>query len=366
MKKYNVKEIHDLLIQYGRTYFDIDGDTLHFNWTASGVAFTFCGTSLNATFCADYGEEVEGLPTDLNALRRKTWPWVAVLLDDMPMPVRRFEISSPSETWLLYQSEKPEVHRIRIVKLTEDFKTYVGLKEFHAEGEFLPTERVERKRIEFVGDSITCGFGNVSQERDRGFFSGEEDGWLAYGARAARLLGMECSCVCISGITAVRHKSWLADFSMKDIYRYTDKLHQDKTGRYTSPEVWDFKEYHNDYVVLNLGTNDAYAILFGGDDSEEAAFDRDYLAFIQEVRDLNGPGTYIVCSLGSMNYYLYHNIVRAVERYKQQTGDDRIICCKFNMINPMDGFGAAGHPSMTTHEKMANEIATVIRSIEGR
>jgi len=364
MKKYDIKEMDGLIVRYGRTYFDVREDVLYFNWTLSGVEFTFRGTHLNAGFCADYGEEVEGLPTDENAPRRKTWPRVAVFLDDLPTPIRKFEISSPDETWLLYQSERPETHRVRIVKLTENFKTFVGLKGFHAEGEFLPAERPRRKRVEFVGDSITCGFGNGSMVRDRGFFSDEEDGWLTYGARAARMLDMECSCVCVSGITAVRNKGMMAAFAMNDLYRYTDKLHQEKTGRYPAPEAWDFAGNHNDYVVLNLGTNDAYALLFGGDDGGEAAFDREYAVFIKEVRALNGPDTYIICSLGSMNYYLYHNILCAVERYKKQTGDDRILCYKFKLMHPMDGFGAAGHPSMATHEKMANEIADVIRTIE--
>jgi lysophospholipase L1-like esterase len=150
---------------------------------------------------------------------------------------------------------------------------------------------------------------------------------------------------------------------MDELYAYTDRPHQEKSGMGNNLSRWNFAARQSDYVVLNLGTNDAYATLFGGD-GEEAAFDRDYLAFLQEVRACNGPNTQIVCALGSMNYYLWHNIVRAVEAYRQQTDDANIHLYRFRLMHPMDGFGAAGHPSMATHERMAQEIANVIRSLE--
>ncbi len=363
MKEYGWKELSGLVFLLGRTYVSELQQALYFNWSASGITFQFHGTELTARFCADYGEEVEGVPWDETAPRRKTWPWVAVYLDDQPEPARIFEVSAPEQDWLLFQSAQPETHRIRVLKRTENYKTFLGLRSLSVEGDILPAVLPPRKRIEFVGDSITCGFGNGSKERDRAFFSAEEDGLLAYGPRAAELLNMEVSCVCISGITAVKHQSWPVSFAMDELYAYTDRPHQEKSGLGNDLSRWDFAAKQNDYVVLNLGTNDAYATLFGGD-GEEAAFDCDYLAFLRQIRACNGPDTQIVCALGSMNYYLWHNIVCAVEAYRQQTGDAKIHLYRFHMMHPMDGFGAAGHPSMATHEKMAQEIADVIRSLE--
>ncbi len=359
MKRYSMTELQDTLVTYGRTFLEPKEDILFFNWTCSTVEFTFHGTHLNASFRADCSEEIEGAPWDPNAPKRKTWPWVAVFLDDMPMPIRKFEVSSPNETWLLYQSLVPQTHKIRLTKLTENNKTFLGLTAFTAEGEFLPTEKKEAKKIEFVGDSITCGYGNISKERDRGFYSIEEDGWMAYGPRTARNLGLQWSCVSVSGITAVKHPGWPGDFAMNELYRYTDRVYQTKLG--IIPLEWDFRNHPSDIVVVNLGTNDNFALLFSGDPAEEEKFGKEYISFIKEIRALNGPDTQIVCALGSMSYYLFHDIDNAVADYKKESGDEKICTFRFKPMHPMDGFGAAGHPSMATHEKMSAELTEFLK-----
>lgn len=361
MQRYSVSDLSDRLVTYGRTFREPKEDILFFNWSCSTVELLFSGTHLNVSFRADCGYEFEGLPTDPNSPKRPTWPWVAVFLDDMPMPIRKFEVGSPNETWLLYQSQKPETHRIRLTKLTENSKTFLGITAFTAEGEFLPLEKKPAKRMEIVGDSITCGYGNLVKEPTRHFFSVDEDAWQSYGAMAARQLGFEWSCVSVSGITAVRHPGWPGDFAMEELYEYTDRVYQTKLGM--EPERWDFARNHNDYVVVNLGTNDCFGILFSETEGELERFTDAYLAFLGKIRAANGPDTQIVCALGTMNYYLYHDIAQAVEKFRQQTGDTRVHLLRLRPIHPFDGLGADGHPSLDTHKKMADELAAFLKTL---
>ena len=79
---------------------------------------------------------------------------------------------------------------------------------------------------------------------------------------------------------------------------------------------------------------------------------------------LNGADTQIICALGTMNYYLYHDIASAVEQYRLQTGDAHIHLLRFRPIHPFDGLGADGHPSLDTHRKMADELASFIQSLD--
>lgn len=359
MKKQTSAGLGNRLNTYGRT--TLIDDVLWFNWTASTVEFTFCGTSLIADLRAECGEEVEGLPTDPQVRRRKTWPWVAVFLDDEKQPIRRFEVSAPEQSWLLFSSDEPQTHRIRLTKLTENTKSFLGIAAFCMEGEFLPTIRFFKKRVEIVGDSITCGYGNLSLDPVRPFYSDEEDGYLSYGPRAARMLDLEYSIVAVSGITAVAHSGWPGMYSMEELYRYTDRAIHEKLGK--PPELWDFEAVHNDCVVLNLGTNDSFAILFHEDPREEASFGDNYLRFVKEIRQLNGPETQIVCALGTMNYYLWDVIQDVVRSYREVTGDRKIHSLKLSQMHPMDGIGASGHPSMETHIKMSRELAAELRKI---
>lgn len=362
MQHYCVTERMDQLVTYGRTFLEPKEGVLYFNWSGSTVELVFRGTQLNAHFRADCGHEIEGVPGDPNAPTRATWPWVGVFLDDVSMPIRKFPISSCSETWLLHESAQPEIHRIRITKLTENSKTFLGITGFTAEGDFLPAQKQPRKRVEIVGDSITCGYGNLVKDPNRHFFSADEDNWLAYGPMAARKLGMEYSCVSISGITAIRHPGWRMDYAMCELYDYTDKVCQDKLG--LEPQLWNFRENHNDYVVVNLGTNDCYAILFSPEEGELERFPDAYTAFLENIRRQNGPDTQIICTLGAMNYYLYHDIAEAVRCYRERTGDEKVHLLRLKPMHPFDGIGADGHPSLDTHKKMAQELADFIRSLE--
>lgn len=361
MQRYPISALRDRLVTYGRTFWEPRQDTLYFNWSCSTVEFTFSGTHLNGTFRADCGFEIEGLPTDPNAPKRPTRPWVAVFLDDGTTPVRTFQVSSPEETWLLHHSEQPETHRIRLTKLTENSKTFLGIHALTAQGEFLPARRREVPRVEIVGDSITCGYGNLVKDPARHFFSADEDAWHAYGPLASRKLGMEFSCVSISGITAVRHPGWMGDFAMEDLYAYTDRVYQPRLGM--EPEMWDFERNPNDYVVVNLGTNDCFGILFCQEPGELERFRDAYRAFLTQIRRCNGPDTRIVCALGTMNYYLYHDIACAVEDYRRETGDTRVHLLRFLPIHPFDGLGADGHPSLETHANMAEELASFLAAL---
>ncbi len=361
MRRYTVSELSDKLIIHGRTFRDSREDILYFNWSCSGVEFTFRGTHLNVSLRAGCGYEFEGLPGDPNAPKRATWPYLAVFLDDIPQPLRRFEIASSNETWLLIQTKDVQTHRIRIMKLTENNKTFLGITAFTGEGEFLPTEPEKRKRLEIVGDSITCGYGNMVKDPARHFYSVDEDGYLAYGPTAAKALDLDWSCISVSGITAVRHQGWQIGYAMEELYAYTDRIGQERLG--LAPEEWDFAGHPTDCVVVNLGTNDCYGIQFSPDPAELDHFPAAYRAFIENIRRLNGPKTHIVCALGSMNYYLWHDIASVMEQYRQETGDVRLHLLRFRPMHPLDGIGADGHPSLDTHQKMAEELAALLREL---
>ena len=363
LKQTPIAELLPKIVTYGRTVMDEENGYLRCDWTDSGIELDFEGDYLSAVVAAEPGEEIEGIPTDPNAPRRTLWPWIGVFLDDMDQPIRRFPVCGKMETWLLIRSDSAQRHRFRIMKMTENIKTYFGIRAMHYSGEFHVCERKPRKRIEFIGDSITCGFGNLCPDRDRGFWSDEEDGWNAHGAIAARLLNMEASHICISGITVAPHAHFPHLYAMNQLYAYTDRPGQEKNGK--QPEAWDFSRMPNDYVVLNLGTNDTFAALFSSDfERERRQFVGEYASFLEEIRRLNGPETRVICALGSMHYYLFPEIEQAVKTYQRASGDTRIWTFRYQPMSLLDGFGASGHPSLATQKKMGLELAAFIRGLD--
>ena len=98
-----------------------------------------------------------------------------------------------------------------------------------------------------------------------------------------------------------------------------------------------------------------------------AAFRRDYRSLVEHIRRLNGPDTAIVCTLGSMDYYLWDEILSIVGEYVAESGDERIFCRKLGKLNHLsEGFGSDMHPSAITHQRMGRELAVILAEIAAK
>ena len=356
----NAKELMPLLRLHGRTVLDEEKNALFFNWTCAGFTVRFRGKTLRAHLTA-LGDKIPPFP-GMPELP-PDYPWMGVVADGADTPTN-CKIYDQADEWAtLFEGEDGE-HSVRVVKLSENARGKLGLLARETDGEFLPALAEKKPRIEIVGDSITCGFGNCSENTFE-FRSDEENGWMSYGALAARELGCDWSMICESGIACSQpEKPMFVHHGMDEIYAYTDEMYDRRRG--VEPVKWDFAANRNDAVVLNLGTNDSNPIRFYRDIDEvpamEAHYERKYGEFVRAVRALNGPDTLIACTLGTMDYYLWDRLRDAVEAYKRETGDEKVILFKFIAINIMtEGYGAAGHPSLKTHLRMGRELAHLLK-----
>lgn len=346
----------------GRTLQDPGTGVLYCDWTLSGVELWFRGRTLLAELTALPGAEQDRSPLTGCVTDRPTWPWCAVVLDDDEQPSRVFEVGRERETQLLFHSEQEELHRVRLVKRTENAKGYLGLAGLWADGEILPLPpQPQKKQIVFIGDSITCGFGNSTEDRDRLFFAADEDGWMSHGAITARLLDMEPTVISSSGICLTAYTGWPHPYAMDALYDYTDRMREDRLGR-TKLTAWDFAAHPVDYVVLNLGTNDVNGMALEGEDGPRHQA-RAYRTFLEHLRAVH-PEAYLICALGSMDYYLYSDIQAVVAAYIRDTGDERVAAFRYPKMNIADPVGACGHPHIVTHQKMARALADFITALE--
>ena len=356
-----MKEMLKNLCLHGRTVWDEEKQALFCNWTCSGFTVRFTGTYLKAklTVLADQIPAMPGFPPNPDY-----YPHIGVVADGETLENRQDILA---DGWYdLWQGETGE-HTVRLVKVSENSRGKLGILALECDGQILPAPQNTKPTMEIIGDSITCGFGDESRDNSPEFLCSEENGWMTYGAIAARELGCEWSQICVSGISASQPEHPMFPMpGMNEIYHLTDQLYDERRG--VEPAKWDFENHHTDIVVLNLGTNDVNPIRFSqsfdhiGD--MEAWFQRRYREFVAEIRRLNGPDTLIVCTLGSMDYYLYDRIQAAVEEYKQESGDENIATFKFIGINMMtEGFGAMAHPSAKTQARMGRELAFHLRNL---
>lgn len=354
-----IKEILPQLQLHGRTIFDEQKEALFVNWSCAGFTVRFTGSVLKVHLIAmsDQIPGFPGMPTP-----PPDWPCFGVVCDGGELSGRT-HVTDEDKWFTVFEGDAGE-HVLRFVKLSENARGKLGVTELMTDGEFLPVQAEKKPRIEIIGDSITCGFGNEAPDNAFEFKTSEENGWMSYAAQAARELGWEWSMLCESGINACKPEHPMFPMhAMEDIYTLTDELYDTRRG--SEPEKWDFAANPSDVVVISLGTNDSNPIRFYNDFNEipamEAWFHEKYKEFVRSVRRANGPDTFIVCALGSMDYYLYHHIRDVVAELKAETGDEKIGALEFIPINVMmEGYGAAGHPSAKTHARMAKELAAYI------
>lgn len=378
MERIRISECRDKLQTLGRILPE-EGGGLFCNWTCSGIKFGFRGSSLAVKIRAFPSAEQELNPVTAAFGSRETWPWIAVFVDDEEEPARYVEANKEEDVYPLLVFEDEEVHTVTIRKITENAKGKVCLKEFYGEGEILSlnglgdigsTEKKgagktegQRLKVEFIGDSITCGFGNMVNDANRMFYSADENGWMSYAAVAARKLQADFSVVSCSGIAVTEGigKFAYAIPPMKYYYPYCDRMAQETEGKEENFVLWDFENHIPDVIVLNLGTNDATVIDLNGDLQEGIKkFEKDYYEFLQILRRHNGSSPWIICSLGSLDYFLYDSIQKVVGKFKEEQGDRKISCFKYGRVRVNDGLGACRHPYVTTQVRMGEELADYI------
>ena len=353
---------------FGRTLVSRKLDAVFFNWTASGFALRFFGDRLEM----DASAFADTLPGEGESL-----PWLAVLIDDDREPAQLIAMEEGRKAYLLFSSREPQEHTLRVVKRSENSKGRVCLHQLTLHGAprtYVPPRAAVK--LEFVGDSITCGFGNAMHAAAPVFSTELEDGLAAYPAIAAELLGAQYQSVCISGIPLCgasdpKYRLRLPDMPdlelpplmMETQYAYADRSYQEKEGMTDGFTPWNFDRFKPDAVVVNLGTNDAFRMsVAGGGAGEELHFQERYAAFLHTLRKYNGPEPVLVCAMGPMNYYLYNVMEKAVADYQNETGDNRVFCLKFGAIDPWgEGFGGLGHPNLKTHERLGRELAEALR-----
>lgn len=339
--------------QLGRTWTTINNVWLSFS--GSGVEFTVTAKSADVIFTGDTTAKEENGD---NAAR------VAVYLDGERIADEM--ILQPETVIPLFDEPEEVTHTVRVVKLSECANSSVGIKAVmtDAGGRIAATEE-KKYLIEFIGDSITCGYGVDDENQNNHFSTATEDVTKAYAYQTAELLDADYSMVAISGYGII------SGYTTGDVPVYSQTMGQyyDRIGfsygmleGIINPSTvrWDFSKRQPDCIVINLGTNDSSYC--GNDAAKKQEYEEGYVAFLQQVRELN-PDAYILCTLGIMGQELYPQVENAVASYLALTGDTRISSFQFDLQLAEDGYAADWHPTEATHKKAANKMAEVLGTL---
>ena len=145
------------------------------------------------------------------------------------------------------------IHSLKIQKRSEgEFgKTTVHQFVLSGSGRLAEEPAVRTRHIEFIGNSLTCGYGTDGKHRDEPFLVETENCNLTFASMVARYYDADYTLIAHSGRGAARNYGdsvRVSKVTMKD--RMLNTFDEDLTHK------WNFKEYRPDLVVINLGSND--------------------------------------------------------------------------------------------------------------
>jgi lysophospholipase L1-like esterase len=292
-----------------------------------------------------------------------------VIIDDSSYVL---EAKAGKQHYILASNLTAGKHTVEVFKRTECFvgsSAFLGF--FIAENSSLELPEKKKLTIEFIGNSLTCGYGNeVSIEAppagnpNVGFHSKNENNYLAYGAITARKLNAEYRCVAYSGRGMYRNNTGTETGTTPKIY---DKIFPDEA---TSLR-WDFTKDIVDVLVINVGTND-FNPESRGDFVNEEIFIKTYCAFLDDLRS-KYPNAKIVCVVGNaMSDYWpegrncwtrIQTYVQAIVNTQIKKGDSAVYYFKLDPQSPP--YGEDWHPTVATHFKMAEALTPFIKEITG-
>ena len=260
-------------------------------------------------------------------------------------------------------------HLVRLMYIIEGYEFFPEFWGFVLDKgrQLIDAPVLPSRKIEFIGNSITCGYGNEGLKKEEHFDYATENHYYSYASIAARNLEAQHWVVARSGIGAYRNydgpQKGNPESCMPVQYEYTGyawkpELRKEQTFL---REKWDFSRYQPDVVCINLGTNDLSTPNY-----DLSLLKRSYQKFLKVVRQHN-PKAKIVLLTGSMLYnqelQIAKQLLDELTDKAHKAGDKEVYRFDMNHIDGEAFYGNDWHPNVYQDEKMANELTDYLRKL---
>lgn len=274
----------------------------------------------------------------------KSHNYIIVQVDDgMPS---RIQTRARENSIVLASNLKEGKHRIRICKSTEAEIGYLQPVAFITK-KLIPSPKKPKRKIEFIGDSITCGMGNdeSSQPCGKGEWYDQNNAWMAYGPITARAVNAQWHLSSISGIGLI-HSCCNKKTVMPPLFK--------KLSLSNDSIEWDFNRYQPDLVTVCLGQNDGI--------QDSVAFCKAYVGFMQQLRAYYPKARLVMLTspmAGKELNSVLQKYILSIER-SLQVKDKKIGHYFFKQQYIK---GCSSHPSGADHLQMADELIPFLKKL---
>lgn len=260
----------------------------------------------------------------------------------------RLQLKGKTDTINISKNLTVGAHILTICKDTESGIGYLQFGGLICQ-DLLPLPAKPKHKIEYIGDSITCGTGSDLSvvDCDKGQWYDQHNAYLSYGPTSARSLNAQWVLSSVSGIGLI-HSCCDMKMVMPQVF---DKLNQRQ-----DTIKWNFSKYQPDVVTICLGQNDGV--------QDSVKFTNAYISFIKNIRS-HYPAASIVCLTSPMGDFALtkalKNYLTGIVKAVNQSGDKNVSKYFFSK-RFMHGCGT--HPDLAEHQVMAMEVSTYIKKLK--
>ena len=309
---------------------------------SDGIGCDHCATGIELCF-EGVGEITLSLYTTVEKEHCDS-AYFTVYIDGERMQ-KRLEAPAGEHTVTVVELCERGKHILKIVKQCESNYNLCTLRSISLDGELLSSPPQRDKYIEYIGDSLSCGMGNLGKSGvENPQTSLWEDVTQGYTYRSAEMLSADCSIISESGIGLAG--SWfdpLFDFYSAWSYK------RDKDVKY------DFARLP-DLVVINLVTNDYYLNcdlkICSVDEVIEKT--KEFILFVRKAYGKDIPIVWV-----GRFMYLGERYINAVDTaIAELSGEDAAI---YRLDVPTSKGGAHGHPDIAGHTVASDMLVEFIK-----
>lgn len=311
---------------YGRTL--TDDNALNLSWSNSGIEFKFQGERA-IVFFTDY---ICDKPV-----------FVKVFIDGRP---QKFGLCGNCPT-IVIECEKDAVHTVKLLRISEG-DIYLGFKGVTIYGkapEFKAPSAEKKFKLEFLGDSITTGWGVCATGEQDAFNTYEQDSTKSYAYMTAELLDAEIRSEAIGGQGIWRNCAKAEGVQFKHMF--------DMSVR--GVENYDHSTWTPDVMILHCGTNDEP----GGTTEEEMIREANIL--LDKVRDVY-PDCKIIWMYGMLNSKFKATLKELIDERRRT--DKNVYFLPLDLVSrAKNEVGAVGHPNVNASVKVSKKLSKFIIKI---
>ena len=328
---YSLADHKDKIKIYGRSVNLVSG--IACDYSASGIEFNACVS----------GDVVLKVSSDGVS-------YYTLYIDGVRIDTR-FEFADGTKDYVIAEDLAEGEYNFKLIKQTQAPHSLSTMMALKIDGVLLDRPADKELLIEFIGDSITCGYGLVGYPTEGVTnYGGSKymDATLAYAYKTAEALGADHSLVSLSGWAVLPSAPGVESGCVPAVYGKTCYRRGD--AAYTPERTADI-------VVIHLGTNDLY--------SRKDTYDTDFVsaskAFIADVKATH-PDAKIVWVYGSM--MTGSNLSGFEKKVNTIINDLGGAAAGFYSVKvPQNSSGANNsHPNVTAQARSAEILTEFIRA----